>query len=219
MNKNRLHSVIDDWGKRPMSDTSPDPGFSDWKAQRLQRGTSVRHVLKASDRARRAVSAMSPSQRRILVQQARAGSTFVLPRPLWVHQSAAKVVVESLNVPTRTLSLGNADGATVTIRYRDPVHSNDRSRRVWDLSYSLCDTERTVACHWNGFFTEQQLRFAFLADISRLSSDLVDSGYFYRHGSWLSIPVKGTGERNSPVLGILLTNEIQEAVFKLLDFK
>lgn len=219
MKRTPPHAIVDDWGKRPIDVTSPDPGLNDWRGQRLQGGASVQSVLEKSDEARRVVSAMSPSKRRALSRQARTGSSPVSNRPLWIHPSAARMVVEGLNIPTRTLTIGNKDGATMTVRYKNPVHFNDRSHRVWDVSYSLCDKERTVACHWNGCFTEQQLHLAFLTDGSKLSSDLVDPGYFYRHGQWLSIPVKGTGERNSPVLGILVTQEIQRAVSRLLASK
>lgn len=210
-------AVLDNWGKRPVEGALEDPGLAGWKEQRLVGGVNIGEVLRASSEARRRVSKMSTRKRHSLAKKARAG---LVGRtiPVWIHPLAAKMVITTLNQSISSMVIGNSAGAELSVSLRKPVHHGDNKQRVWEVFYTLCDREQTMTVHWRGLFTAEQVRRAFLTNLSKVPThELVDPGYFYRHGPWLSIPCKGTGERNSPVLGVLVTYEIVTAVVELLD--
>lgn len=216
MRKNTL-AVLDEHRNTTPGVGTPDPGLASWKGHRLVGGISIGEVLRASNKARRQVSKMSPRKRQGLAKKARA-SLVGRALPVWIHPLATKMVVTTLNHSISSLVIGNRGGAELSISLRKPVHFGDSRQCVWEVAYTLCDREQTITVHWRGLFTAEQVRRAFLTNLSKVPTrDLVDEGYFYRHGPWLSIPCKGTGERNSPVLGVLVTDEIVNAVEELLD--
>lgn len=187
-----------------------DPGFDAFRKAK-KREPFFRGLLKASDEARRRVSAMSPVQKARLAARAR---TYVAPSvPTWFHPLGFDVKVERLNVASLSLALSNQQGAAVSITWVMPVHYEDPQDRVWEVTYHLCDREETVSVDWRGLFTPIQLTVAFTLEYDQGSSPRL----FVRKGRFLSLPTEGTRARGNPTVFVYLSDEIMEAVLSLMQ--
>lgn len=151
--------------------------------------------------------------------------------PDWWHSHGAKMNIKHLNINGYCPSLKlQASAAELEVRRNYLVEENVNVR-IWELHWRVVQSY-PEGCESRGktIVYDDGLRKAFgLDDSFDLAGEFIIKKYkavttarwgcFIRYKEFLNIPCPGTGCDGDPNVSVLVTEEIQEAITKMLALK
>ena len=145
--------------------------------------------------------------------------------PDWCHLHGSKIDVEKLDLTTNQLVLSGS-AAKLTIIKCSELFSKHFNEWIVDWKVVQCvpyqeETNGRVR------FSKEELEAAFMLSdktgifgdwiIERYGAHSAEQGKYIRWMNYLNIPCPGTGHDGDPNISIHITEEIQEAVKKLIN--